>query len=166
LRWTDIIAPGLALAQAIGRWGNFINQEVYGAPTNLPWKIFIDPAHRLPQFQNVAYYQPLFLYESIYNLLNVFFLIWIGRRFKGWLKTGDIFLIYLITYPVFRFFMEFIRLDPSPVAGIDINQTLMAVVAIASAATLFIRHRNGSEELVDETPAETQAPDQPATEQK
>lgn len=166
LRWADIIAPGLALAQAIGRWGNFINQEVYGAPTNLPWKIFIDPAHRLPQFQNEAYYQPLFLYESIYNLLNVFFLIWVGRRFKGWLKTGDIFLIYLISYPVFRFFMEFIRLDPSPVAGIDINQTLMAVVAVASAATLIFRHRKGSQEPVEETPVEAPAPDQPAAEQK
>ena len=139
--WADFIAPGLALAQAIGRWGNFLNQEVYGAPTNLPWKIYIDPAHRLPGFENVAYYHPLFLYESLYNLLNVFFLLWIGRKWASWLKAGDLFLIYLITYPVFRFLLEFIRLDPSPVAGIDINQWLMACVAIVSSILLYLRHR-------------------------
>ncbi|HEX9013157.1 MAG TPA: prolipoprotein diacylglyceryl transferase, partial [Anaerolineaceae bacterium] len=100
-RWADFIAPGLALAQAIGRWGNFLNQEVYGAPTNLPWAIYIDPNHRLPGFQSVAYYHPLFLYESIWNLLNMVFLLYISRKWTGWLKTGDVFLIYLITYPVF-----------------------------------------------------------------
>ncbi len=69
ITWLDITAPGLALAQAIGRWGNFFNQELYGAPTNLPWKIYIDPAHRLPGFENVAYYHPLFLYEFCGTLL-------------------------------------------------------------------------------------------------
>ena len=71
ITWLDITAPGLALAQAIGRWGNFFNQELYGAPTNLPWKIYIDPAHRLPGFENFAYYQPLFLYESLWDLANM-----------------------------------------------------------------------------------------------
>lgn len=140
-RWADFIAPGLALAQAIGRWGNFLNQEVYGAPTNLPWAIYIDPNHRLPGFQSVAYYHPLFLYESLWNLLNMGFLLYISRKWTGWLKAGDVFLIYLITYPVFRFFMEFLRLDPSPVAGIDINQALMAVVAVVSSILLFLHHR-------------------------
>lgn len=140
-RWADFIAPGLALAQAIGRWGNFLNQEVYGAPTNLPWAIYIDSNHRLPGFQSVAYYHPLFLYESLWNLLNMGFLLYISRKWTGWLKAGDVFLIYLITYPVFRFFMEFLRLDPSPVAGIDINQALMAVVAVVSSILLFLHHR-------------------------
>ncbi len=139
--WGDMIVPGLALAQAIGRWGNFLNQELYGAPTHLPWAIYIDPAHRLPGFENQAYYHPLFLYESIWNLANMFFLLYVGKRFKSWLKTGDVLLIYLISYPFFRFFMEFLRLDPSPVAGIDINQTLMAVTAITAAVGLFLRHR-------------------------
>lgn len=62
--WTDIIAPGLALAQIIGRFGNFFNQELYGMPTNLPWAIYIDPAHRLPEFMDQAYYHPLFAYED------------------------------------------------------------------------------------------------------
>ncbi len=140
-QWTDIIAPGLALAQAIGRWGNFINQEVYGAPTNLPWAIFIDPANRLPQYMNVAYYHPLFAYEFIYNLINMGILLWIGRKFADRLRTGDIFLFYLIIYPVGRFFLEFLRLDPSPVAGININQTIMAVVAVGAVLALYFRHR-------------------------
>lgn len=139
--WIDIIAPGLALAQAIGRWGNFVNQEVYGAPSNLPWAIYIDPAHRLPEFIDVSRYHPLFLYESIYNLLNMAVLLWIGRKFAHRLRTGDIFLSYLVIYPVGRFFLEFLRLDPSPVAGVNINQTIMAIIAVAAAVALFLRHR-------------------------
>lgn len=144
LTWADIIAPGLALAQAIGRWGNFFNQEVYGAPTDLPWKLFIDPAHRLPEFMDVAYYHPLFLYEFFYNLLNMALLLWIGKRFASRLKDGDIFLTYLVIYPMGRFFLEFLRLDPSPVAGININQTIMGVIAICAVATLVIRRFLGA----------------------
>lgn len=79
--WADAIAPGLALAQAIGRWGNFFNQEVYGGPTTLPWKILISPQYRLPGYENVAYYHPLFLYKSLWNLMNMGILLWLGRRF-------------------------------------------------------------------------------------
>lgn len=139
--WTDIVAPSIALGQAIGRWGNFFNQELYGAPTNLPWKIYIDPQHRLTGFTDAAYYHPLFLYESLWNLGNMFLLLWISRRFTDRLKTGDLFLIYLITYPVGRFLLDFLRLDASRVAGININQTVMAVVAVLSAAALLWRHR-------------------------
>ena len=139
--WADIAAPGLALGQAIGRWGNFFNQELYGAPTNLPWKIFIEPAHRLADYFDVEYYHPLFLYESLLNLANMFFLLWISRRFADWLKKGDIFLLYLIAYPIIRFFLDFLRLDASLVGGININQTLMAVVAVCSAFALYLRHR-------------------------
>ncbi len=140
--WVDIIAPGLALAQAIGRWGNFVNQEVYGAPSNLPWAIYIDPLHRLPEYVDISRYHPLFLYESIYNVLNMAILLWIGRKIGNRLRTGDLFLTYLVIYPVGRFFLEFLRLDPSPVAGVNINQTIMAVIAVAAAITLFLRHRN------------------------
>ena len=139
--WTDIIAPGLALAQAIGRIGNYLNQEVYGAPTNLPWAITIDRAHRLPEYIDQATYHPLFAYEAIYNLINMAFLLWIGKKFAGKLRTGDIFLTYLVIYPVGRFFLEFLRLDPSPVAGVNINQTIMAVIAVAAAAMLIFRRR-------------------------
>jgi phosphatidylglycerol:prolipoprotein diacylglycerol transferase len=139
--WTDIISPSLALGQGIGRWGNFFNQELYGAPTNLPWKLFIDPVHRLPDYSTVEYYHPLFLYESLWNFGNMFLLIWISRRYADRLKNGDIFLVYLIVYPLGRFLLDFLRLDASLVGGININQTVMAVVAICSALTLYLRHR-------------------------
>ena len=139
--WTDIIAPGLALAQAIGRLGNYVNQELYGAPTDLPWALTIDEAHRLPEYIDQATYHPLFAYEAIYNLINMAVLLWIGRKFGDRLKTGDIFLTYLIIYPVGRFLLEFLRLDPSPVAGININQTIMAVIAVAATAVLIFRHQ-------------------------
>jgi len=140
--WADIFAPGLALGQAIGRWGNFVNQEVYGAPTDLPWAITIDPQHRLPEFMEYATYHPLFLYESLFNLLNMGFLLWVYRKFNKWLKPGDVFLSYLVTYPVFRFFMEFLRLDNSFVGNINANQTLMLVIAIIAAGLIVWRHRD------------------------
>ena len=138
--WVDIFAPGVALGQAIGRWGNFINQEVYGKPSTLPWAITINPENRLPEFRDYATYHPLFLYESIFNLLNMGFLIWIGRKYQDKLKSGDIFLTYLITYPIFRFFMEYLRLDNSYVGGINANQAMMLVVAVFSAGVIIWRH--------------------------
>ncbi len=138
--WLDIVAPGLALAQAIGRWGNFFNQELYGAPTNLPWAIYIDPLHRAPGYQQYSYFHPTFLYESLFNLLNMGFLLWLGRRFKNSLKPGDLFLSYLVTYPTARFFLEFLRLDSSQVAGLNANQTLMAIIVVLASAVLIWRH--------------------------
>ena len=143
-QWADIASPSVALGQAIGRWGNYFNQELYGAPTSLPWKIFIYPEHRLPDYFDVEYYHPLFLYESLLNLANMFFLLWISRRFADRLKSGDIFLVYLIAYPVIRFFLDFLRLDASLVGGINVNQTLMAVVAICSSLALYLRHRGST----------------------
>lgn len=139
--WADIAAPSLALGQAIGRWGNFFNQELYGAPTDLPWKLFIDPQHRLPGFADVEYYHPLFLYESLWNLGNLFLLLWLGRRFADRLKTGDIFLAYLVVYPLGRFLLEFLRLDSSQIAGVNANQTVMLIVMLTAAAALTWRHK-------------------------
>ncbi len=141
LEWADISAPSLALGQAIGRWGNFFNQELYGGPTDLPWKIYIDPLHRLSGFENVEYYHPLFLYESIWNLANFALLYWLARRFPQQLKNGDIFLVYLVVYPLGRFVLEFLRLDSALVAGLNANQIFMALVALVSAAGLWWRHR-------------------------
>lgn len=140
--WLDIIAPGLILAQAIGRWGNFVNQELYGAPSNLPWAIYIEPFYRLPEYANVEYYHPLFLYESIWNLLSMFFLIWFGNRNADRLKSGDVFLLYLVCYPVGRFLLEFLRLDSAMIGSINVNQTLMAVIAFISALFFLYRHRS------------------------
>jgi phosphatidylglycerol:prolipoprotein diacylglycerol transferase len=139
--WTDISAPAIALGQAIGRWGNFFNQELYGKPTNLPWGIYIDPQHRLPGFLNQERYHPLFLYESLWNLANMVFLLWLGRRFADRLKPGDIFIIYLISYPIGRFFLDFLRLDASMISGINANQTVAAVIAVCASVALYWRHR-------------------------
>jgi phosphatidylglycerol:prolipoprotein diacylglycerol transferase len=155
LQWVDVAAPGLVLAQAMGRWGNFINQEVYGAPTNLPWAVHIDMAHRLPGYAEYATYHPLFLYESILNLINMGVLLWLGRRFGEKLKNGDIFLFYLVFYPTYRFFLEFLRLDASQLGNLNANQTIMGVIAVLATATLIWRHwprrkAAGSEMKVEE----------------
>jgi len=142
--WADIFAPGLALGQAIGRWGNFINQEVYGSPSDLPWAITIDPQHRLPEFMAYETYHPLFLYESIFNFLNMLFLLWISRKFEDKLENGDVFLTYLVSYPVYRFFMEYLRLDNSYVGGINANQTLMIIIAVIASGAIIWRHRKGT----------------------
>jgi phosphatidylglycerol:prolipoprotein diacylglycerol transferase len=140
--WADIAAPSVALGQAIGRFGNFFNQELYGAPTNLPWKLYIDPVHRLTGFEDVKYFHPLFAYESILNFANMLFLIWITRNYEDKLRKGDVLLTYLVTYPAIRFSLDFLRLDASQVAGVNANQTVAAVVALCAAAALIWRHRS------------------------
>jgi phosphatidylglycerol:prolipoprotein diacylglycerol transferase len=144
LEWVDIAAPSLALGQAIGRFGNFFNQELYGAPTNLPWKLFIDPAHRLPGFASVEYYHPLFAYEAILNFANMLLLMWVTRQYEGKRKSGDVLLVYLIFYPLVRFSLDFLRLDASMLGGININQTIMGIIAVLALGTLIWRHRPGS----------------------
>ena len=139
LTWADMVVPGVALAQAIGRWGNFFNQELYGLPTNLPWKIKID--NPLPGYEAYDYFHPVFLYESLWNLLNMAILLWAARRFEKWLKPGDLFLFYVVFYGVGRFGLEFLRLNSSQVAGINFNQYFMLGVGIVSAVLIFLNHR-------------------------
>jgi phosphatidylglycerol---prolipoprotein diacylglyceryl transferase len=140
--WVDIAAPCVALGQAIGRWANYVNEELYGRPTTLPWGISIDAAHRLPGYTDPALkFHPLFFYESVGSLLICLGLLYLSRRLAAWLKTGDLFLMYLIAYPTLRFFLEFLRLDSSPVFGVNINQTLMLVVGVGAGLWLAYRHR-------------------------
>lgn len=147
VKWADIIAPGLALAQGIGRWGNFFNQEVYGRPTDLPWKLYIEPGKRLQGYESADYFHPLFLYEFLWNLANAGLLIYLSRRFKDRLRNGDLFLIYLVVYGVGRFLLEFLRLDTAPIGSINANQTIMGVVALVSALALIWRHRPGAAQM-------------------
>lgn len=163
LMWLDIAAPGLALGQAIGRWGNFFNQEVYGKPTLLPWGIFIEPAYRYPGFEQFETYHPLFLYESLWSLGLVGLLLWIGRRYDKWLKNGDIFLIYLMGYPFGRFFLEFIRLDSARIAGMNANQTFMLIIALVASGLLFWRHRPGGSNANSLATSGETSPDAPET---
>jgi phosphatidylglycerol:prolipoprotein diacylglycerol transferase len=135
----DILAPGLALAQAIGRLGNYFNQELYGLPTTFPLKIFIGPNHRLSGFETVNFFQPLFAYESILNFVNLILLLWLSRRFADKLRHGDLFLVYLGFYSLVRVLLEFLRLDRSLVAGVNINQAFFAFVFLAVAASMLLR---------------------------
>ena len=151
LVWIDVIAPAIPLGQAIGRWGNFINQELYGAPTDLPWAIYIDPAHRFAEFAEEAYYHPIFLYESLWNLGSVFLLLWISKKFGGWLKKGDVFLFYLISYPLIRILLDFVRLDASQIGGLNANQTFMIVVIIVAIFMLIWQHRKRTAEPLEES---------------
>lgn len=138
---TDVLAPGLALAQAVGRLGNYFNQELYGLPTTFPFKVFIDPAHRLSGFETVNFYQPLFAYESLLSLANMILLLWLARRFSGILKAGDLFLAYLGIYSLVRFLLEFLRLDASLVNGVNVNQAFFALVFLVVGIGMVLRHR-------------------------
>ena len=149
LTWADIIAPGLALAQAIGRWGNFFNQELYGPPSSLPWAITIDPAHRLHGYEDFSTFHPMFLYESLWNLFKFCLLLYLSRTYGERLRPGDIFWVYLIVYPVGRFLLEFIRLDPSFVGGVNANQVTMAVVAIFGAVMLIVNRLRSNNQNLD-----------------
>jgi phosphatidylglycerol:prolipoprotein diacylglycerol transferase len=150
LIYLDAVAMALPLSQAIGRLGNFINQELYGPPTTLPWGLRIDDAHRVPPYTNLSLYpesdrfQPLFLYEMLWNLLGFALLFWISRRFEKRLRDGDLLLMYLIWYPLGRFFLEFLRSDSWFFPGTPFNvvHLISAVVIISSSILLVLRHRN------------------------
>jgi phosphatidylglycerol:prolipoprotein diacylglycerol transferase len=149
LAYLDAVGLGLPLGQAIGRLGNFINQELYGPPTTLPWGLRIDAEHRLSPYDNLAAYpdevrfHPLFLYESLWNLIGFGLLFWASRRFAERLRDGDLFLLYLIWYPFGRFWLEFLRIDSWFFAGTPFNVVhIVTLLAIVGAATvLVLRHR-------------------------
>ena len=115
LRWADIVAPGLFVMQAVARWGNFFNQELYGTPTSLPWGIPIDCAHRVAAYPCAEFpeattaFHPLFLYESISGILGALVLIWLGYHRRDRLRPGDLLLIFFIWYGTVRFFLEPLR---------------------------------------------------------
>jgi phosphatidylglycerol---prolipoprotein diacylglyceryl transferase len=140
LRWLDIVAPGLILAQAIGRWGNYFNQELYGYPTDLPWGIYIDPAHRLPGFEAYSHFQPLFLYESLLNLLGFALLMVLGRKLKHRLLDGDIFFIYLIHYSVVRFILEGFKISVWTLGGFPTARWIAIAGGVISLAIMIYRH--------------------------
>lgn len=142
----DLLAPALALGQAIGRWGNYFNQELYGLPTNLPWGIPIDVVHRLIGYENFQFFHPVFLYESLFCI----FLFVILRRFvvqqqtkKGsrGRPTGFVFLVYLAGYSLWRFLIEFMRLDSQPeLLGLRLGQWVsMVILALAVIFYVVLR---------------------------
>lgn len=111
--WMDMIVPGVALGQAIGRWGNWANQEAFGTPTDLPWAVTIDPARRPAGFEEFATFHPTFLYESIFNLLFAVLLSWLVIKGPGfsWFRNGFVVGLYLVGYGLVRIPLESIRTD-------------------------------------------------------
>jgi phosphatidylglycerol:prolipoprotein diacylglycerol transferase len=146
--WADIAAPGLFLAQAVARWANYLNQELYGFPTTLPWGITIDSAHRIPPFDDLSRYpletrfHPTFLYESLGNLVNFVLVIYISRRFAHRLRDGDLILAYGVLYPLVRFFVEFQRPDAWRIAGVATAQWVAAGSIVLCGGLLLYRHRS------------------------
>lgn len=119
----DFLVPSLALGQAIGRWGNFFNQEAFGPPTNLPWKIFISPQNRPEFWSQFQYFHPLFLYESVLNFLNLLILILATKRLRS-CAGGSITALYFLIYGITRFFIEFFRFDTAQIDGIKVAHVL------------------------------------------
>jgi prolipoprotein diacylglyceryl transferase len=132
----DSIVPGLAFAQAIGRWGNWFNQELFGGPSSLPWAVEIDRAHRPGGYEKYATFQPTFLYESLWCVALGFALLWVDRRFK--LARGQLFALYAAGYTPFRFVMEEMRIDPAHTIGpLRINAWVSIGVFVISV-TIFV----------------------------
>ncbi|MCS6872894.1 MAG: prolipoprotein diacylglyceryl transferase, partial [Anaerolineae bacterium] len=117
LRWLDLVAPSMAIGQAIGRWGNFVNQELYGAPSDLPWAIYIRPENRLPDYTAFERFHPLFLYESLWMLGTALVLIGLAWRWRERARHGTITLLYIISYATIRFLLDFLRLDSHGIQG-------------------------------------------------
>jgi phosphatidylglycerol:prolipoprotein diacylglycerol transferase len=146
LQWLDYGAPGLALGQAIGRWGNFINQELYGPPTELPWGLIIDPAHRIVPYNDLTAYppdtlfHPTFLYESLWCLLLFVILALITHELKDRLLEGDLLLGYVIGYPLGRFFIEYFRPDAWMIGPIAAAQLFAIFAVVGGTAVLVVRH--------------------------
>ena len=107
----DAAAPGLLLAQGIGRIGNWWNQELFGKPTTLPWGLKIDPEHRVQGYQQYSTFHPTFLYEFIWDLIGVGVLLWVDKRFT--IRRPALFALYVAWYTTFRTFEEVLRIDPS-----------------------------------------------------
>ena len=125
----DAVVPGIPLAQALGRWGNYFNQELYGTPSDLPWAVEIDPAHRVAGYEQFATFHPTFLYESILNLLLFGLLLWLGGRRR--LREGSLFFAYLAGYGAIRFSVELLRTDTTfRILGLSRNNWVAAFVCI------------------------------------
>ncbi|MDH6117388.1 prolipoprotein diacylglyceryl transferase [Kitasatospora sp. GAS204B] len=138
----DALAPCLLVAQAIGRIGNYFNQELFGGPTKLPWGLEIAPAFRPAGYLQDTTFQPTFLYELVWDLALAGFLIWLGRR--GKVKPGSLFALYVAGYSAFRIFEESLRVDYSQYfLGLRLNFYIASLVALAGLAWFAALNRRG-----------------------
>lgn len=145
--WWDVFAFGIPVGQIIGRFGNFINQELYGLPSNLPWAIVIDSAHRLPGFENFSRYHPLFAYEQLLLVLFVVF-IWRLSKTSRWpVGSGAYIWLYITYYTSVRFLLDFLRLQKTYIIDgwLGLNQALLVVVLVVVAFGAYIhKQRKGT----------------------
>lgn len=144
----DSLAPALLMAQGIGRWGNYFNQELFGSPTTLPWGLEIDDAHLPAGYASGTLFHPTFLYESLWNLSMALLISWADRRFR--FKSGQVFALYLIAYPIGRIWMETMRLDEArSFLGIRLNAwTSIGMLCLALVILLIAARLGRSTELV------------------
>ena len=140
----DTVAPGLLLAQGIGRIGNWWNQELYGKPTTLPWALKIDPAHLPtdPKYATYTTFHPTFLYELIWDVVGVLVLIYVGKRFR--IHPPGLFALYVTWYCFGRFFEELLRIDPAHhFFGLRLNAWVSAILFFASGIYFIWLERRG-----------------------
>ena len=144
--FADVVAPALLVAQAIGRLGNWFNQELFGGPTDLPWGLQIDAAHLPPGFAEGTLFHPTFLYELVWNLVGAAVLVWLDRRFR--LGNGQVFWLYVLIYTAGRGWIEMVRIDPaSIILGVRLNVwTSLLVGALALVAFLLAARRHPGRE--------------------
>jgi phosphatidylglycerol:prolipoprotein diacylglycerol transferase len=149
---TNLFAPILALGQSLGRWGNYFNQELYGTPTKLPWALYITPEKRLPNYSNYTTFHPIFLYESILNLLN-FLILTNLHKIQNLPHLTSIFRnltptsLYLINYGLIRLFIENLKLDPDIqtfFAGLRTPQWLSLLLILTGIFIWIIQHQRRS----------------------
>ena len=149
----DAVAPGLALAQAIGRWGNWFNQELFGRPTDLPWGLEIDPAFRPVGYADASTFHPTFLYESLWLLVMAGILVWADRRFT--MGHGRVFALYVLLYTAGRGVIETVRIDEAnTILGLRVNVWVSGLVFVAAAIYLVVsaRLRPGRESEIEPAP--------------
>jgi len=140
-RFLDAAAPALLVAQAIGRIGNYFNQELFGGPSSLPWALQIDPVHRPPGYENYATFHPTFLYELLWNLGLAGVLVWLGHHRR--IRPGGLFALYVAGYSGFRIFEELLRVDPAHhIFGLRLNLYVASVLFLA-AVLAFTRIQSG-----------------------
>ena len=160
----DAAVPALPLAQAIGRIGNWFNQELFGGPTELPWAVEIAPEHRPAEYLNVETFHPTFLYEALWNLALVVFLIWLGTTKR--LRTGALLAVYVLGYLTARLWLETVRIDPATeLGGVRINIWMSLVgIALAGAWLVFRGRPESSDDAgVGVEPVEVAVPDDRTT---
>jgi prolipoprotein diacylglyceryl transferase len=138
----DCVAPGLLVAQAIGRIGNWWNQELFGKPTDLPWGLDIDLENRPDKYLSDATFHPTFLYEALWNLLGAGMLLLAERRFR--IRPGGVFALYVAIYCFGRFWIEMLRVDPAhELAGVRVNVWVSAVGFVLAVIAFVLIQRRG-----------------------